>query len=795
MSGPFDPAALARGLAAAANPLEALRLWAGAAAPPADLLAVIDPAALRPAPALRREGAEWLPVTLPGVRLSRIPPAPVVLSLAVGRREAFDDLLFTLGVPQALLLPFPVRAGGALLLARSGASFTTAEVDEQARRAAPLGDALAQFARRRPREALAPGAVREVAELFDLARDLARAESAAAAARVGAERLRELLQPTAGSLLLRIAESDAPAVVAWPDGVAGEEAADRAASSMGMPPSDATRRRGATAERQLSWLTSPSASTLVGLALGWAGPAPEAAERIAGAVQASLTLAADRLAVQRRDEENRLRAVVEGLPLGVALVAADGRVRLVNAVGRRLLDEIGAWPGDGGRLERIASADLGPLLEQARRGRPAEAEIHLPAGGRALKVQVVPAAPAPASPRDPAGEVLVVVEDVTGTRRQQAQLARAEKLSAMGVLISGIVHEINNPLGTIQGYAEMLGREAAPEKRERWLATLSDEARRCQKIVGDLLTFARPQAPGRRPISLAAVAERALALVGHSFRKAGVEAVLQASPETPALEADPDAVLQVLINLLTNALHALETFAGPRRVRIEIGPEGGDRVVLVVEDTGPGIAPEHLDRVFDPFFTTKPEGKGTGLGLSLVAATVRDHGGAIDVESAPGKGASFRITLPVKAPAAPGAHGAGASAQPELSGARVLVVEKEASAAGALAQLLDHAGARTEVQQDGASALEKLLADPPDAVIWDLSLAEVSGAALVEELERRAPRLLDRLIFAGGDAQAGASGAALGKGARPVLGKPFDPPLVLRTVGAVTGRGRRPGAT
>lgn len=798
MSGPFDPAALARGLASAANALEALRAWAGAAAPPADLVAVVDPAVLCPAPVLRREGAEWLPVTLPRVRLSQIPPRATVLSLAAGRREAFDDLLFSLGLDQALLLPFAARGAGALLMARPGDVFAALEVQEQARRAAPLGEALAQFARRRPREGWAPGAAREVAELFDLARDLARADDAGAAARVAAARLQRLLQPTAGAVLVRVMESDAPVAVAWPDRAPGREALARASTSIGAPTPEVTpedkRPDGETLAPGLVWLTSPSASTLVGLALAWPGPAPEAAERIAGAVQASLTLTADRLAVQRRSEEDRLRAVVEGLPHGVALLASDGRVRLINSIGRRLLEGIGAWPGDGERLDRIASADLAPLVDQARVGLRTSAELHLPAGGRTFEIQVVPAAPAATAPDDPRGAVLVVFDDVTEARRQHAQLARAEKLSAMGVLISGIVHEINNPLATIQGYAEMLSGDSAPEQRQRWLATLSDEARRCQRIVGNLLAFARPQTPGRRPTSLPAVAERAVSLVGHAFRTAGVEAVLQASPDTPAVDADPDGMLQLLINLLTNALQALENFDGPRRVRIEIGPHAGGRVVVVVADTGPGIAPEHLDRVFDPFFTTKPEGKGTGLGLSLVAATVRDHGGSIDVESAPGAGASFRIVLPVAAPAASAMPDPGAPATRTLSGARVLVVDDEAAVAKVLAEFLEHAGAKPVVQGDGAAALEALLADPPDVVIWDLSMAGLPGAALVEALEQRAPGLVDRLIFASGECLAPKSVAVFGRGVRPVLGKPFDLPLVLRTVGEVAGGDRRPGA-
>ncbi len=794
MNGPAAPEALARGLTLAKNALDALRMWARAAEPRADLVATVDAVALCPTSALRRQGDGWLPVALPPVHVSSIPPEPVVVSLHEGRHEAFDDLLFSLGLAEVLMVPLAPPAAGALLIARSQGTFTQDEIGEQAFRAAPLGVALAQLGRRRRPEVASNASAREVASLFQLARDLAYASGELTAARACASCLVELLDPAAGAVLLRAAADAPPVAVAWPEGAGAQQAVARAAEAVALPlPDEIDAGHGggyAGRDSELVWLVPAGPSSSVSMALAWVGEIPEAAVRITTSVQASLALAADRLAAQHQREEQRLRAVVDGLPIGVALIGLDGRIRLINPSGRAILEAFGAWPGDG-PVQRIASADVRPLLAEARRGGPAKAEIYSTAGARTLEVEAVPAGPA-----EPGRDVLLLLEDVSEARRQKAQLTRSEKLSALGVLISGIVHEINNPLATILGYAQMLSSAPDSAQRERWLRTLEGEAKRCQRIVGNLLTFARPQEPGRRTVSLGAIAEKALSLVSYSFRSTGIDAVLHANPDAPAVDADPDGILQALINLLTNALHAMEGHTGTRQVAVEIQPSGSDRVLVSVRDSGPGIAPEHLDRVFDPFFTTKPEGKGTGLGLSLVAATIRDHGGVVEVESAPGQGACFRILLPAStrhAGAPLGETEAPPTEHQNLRGVRVLVVDDEPAVASLLAEILEGVGAAPRVEKDPRRALESMIADPPDALIWDLSMAGLPGRELVEELHRRAPALVARLIFASGDLLAQQQSSATSS--RPLLGKPFDLAAVLRIVGTIVTHGDWTGDT
>lgn len=787
MKEPAEPGVLSRGLSVAANSLEALRAWATLAQPRAELVAALDPVTLAPTPALRRHGTDWHPINLPPVHATVLPAQPTTVSVAVDRREALDDLFFSLGYGEVLMLPLQPAGAGGLVLARGGPSYATEDLVEQSLRAIPLGAALASLATtRRPQ----PVPEREIAMLFDLARDLARAESALEAARAAASTLRGLLRPLAGAILISLSEDDPLFALAWPDGPAGNEAVARAAEAAALPMPASPVFDGAHNVRPMThgdWFV-PAHGGRVGIALAFHPVVPDTAARVVTSVESSLAIAAERIATQREREKDRLRDVVEGLPHGVALLAPDFRLRLWNRTCREKLEMIDAWPGESGRLERIASADLVRMSGDARRGQPATAEFYSPAGGRTFEIQVVPATAS--LPGTDVRETLLVLEDVTETRRHKSQLARAEKLSALGVLISGIVHEINNPLATILGYAQMLANAPQSAQRERWLRTLEDEAQRCQRIVGNLLAFARPQEPGRRSISLAAVAEKALSLVHYSFRTARIEAVLQALPDTPAVHADPDAILQALINLLTNALHAMEGHEGPRQVLVEVGPGESGAVVLTVSDTGPGIAPEHLDRVFDPFFTTKPEGKGTGLGLSLVVATVRDHGGSIEVESAPGGGACFRITLPIGTPTqareqddtrrVPLTRGL-------LAGLRVLVADDEPAVATLVAEVLEQAGARPLVHTNGLAALDALRSDPPDVVIWDFSLSGLSGAELLEELSNGGPDVGDRVVLVTGDMSPRDEYETPSGRRCPVLGKPFDIAAVLRCVANIAG--------
>ncbi|HXV13889.1 MAG TPA: ATP-binding protein [Candidatus Krumholzibacteria bacterium] len=227
----------------------------------------------------------------------------------------------------------------------------------------------------------------------------------------------------------------------------------------------------------------------------------------------------------------------------------------------------------------------------------------------------------------------------------ERELARRERLSSLGQMAAGLAHEIKNPLGSIQGAAEILGDDAPAGSKERELFdVLRKESRRLSTVVDDFLGFARPRPPQLAPLDMARAIERAAAQIALDASARGIEIVRDVAPDLPRVFADAEQVHQVLLNLLFNAVAASRE--GDRVVIEARGRDGERAVTLAVRDRGAGIAPENLPRVFDPFFTTKEN--GTGLGLSISHTIVSDHGGTIDVESTPGHGTAVTIVLPAR---------------------------------------------------------------------------------------------------------------------------------------------------
>jgi signal transduction histidine kinase len=230
----------------------------------------------------------------------------------------------------------------------------------------------------------------------------------------------------------------------------------------------------------------------------------------------------------------------------------------------------------------------------------------------------------------------------------QRELARSERLSSLGQMAAGLAHEIRNPLGSIQGVAELLGDDA-PEgsKRRELFGVLRKESKRLGTVVDDFLRFARPRPLSLAPTDLGAVVERAVAQMQIDASLRHIVIGTRVAPGLPRVDADAEQLHQVLLNLLINAIAA-----SPDHGRIDVSAERAQRdsqsvVTVTVRDYGVGIAREALPRVFDPFFTTREE--GTGLGLSISHTIVTDHGGWIDVDSTPGHGCTVRVTLPARA--------------------------------------------------------------------------------------------------------------------------------------------------
>ena len=247
----------------------------------------------------------------------------------------------------------------------------------------------------------------------------------------------------------------------------------------------------------------------------------------------------------------------------------------------------------------------------------------------------------------PAG-VIISVRDVTMEKKLEQQIIQSERLAAMGQMIGGFAHELNNPLTSILGMAELLQEGDVSEAARKQASILHKEARRAAEIVQNLQYFARPPAPGRSQVNLNELVQRTVQMQTYPLRKSNITVDFLPEPAIPAIVADPNQLMQVFLNLLLNAEQAIRETREKGSIRVRIGRKP-DSVWIVFQDDGPGIAPENLAHIFDPFFTTKRPGRGTGLGLSICKTVLREHGGNIEAASAPGGGAVFTITLPVGA--------------------------------------------------------------------------------------------------------------------------------------------------
>ena len=372
--------------------------------------------------------------------------------------------------------------------------------------------------------------------------------------------------------------------------------------------------------------------------------------------------------------------------------------------------------------------------------------------------------------------------DVSERTQAEQALRHTEKLAAMGSLLAGVAHELNNPLSVILGQAEMMRRTAGSGPLAQKADQIAQAAGRCASIVGNFLALARQRPPERRKVALNEVVREVLDVVTYPLRMDGVDVVLDLDPELPVLVGDPHQLHQVVLNLMTNAQDAMRGRDGPRMMVVATGfDESAERVSLEVSDTGPGIPDDVRSRLFEPFFTTKPPGQGTGLGLSLCQGIVENHGGRISAESEEGKGALFRVELPLEL-RRDAEQEAGAGAEAQQKGGKILVVDDEAHVAGVLAEMLAVDGHRIDVAPNGALALDRLRQGTYDLVLSDIRMPELDGLGLYQEVRRLHPEMARRFVFLTGDRLSTETGKFLATAGAPSLGKPFHLDEVLSVV-------------
>lgn len=381
----------------------------------------------------------------------------------------------------------------------------------------------------------------------------------------------------------------------------------------------------------------------------------------------------------------------------------------------------------------------------------------------------------------------VNAREITGRKRMEQQLRQAEKLSALGQLVAGVAHELNNPLAVVMGYAQLLTKQdTLGDKPRRDLMKILHESERAAKIVRNLLTFARPREAHLIMVDMNRLVTEALETREIQVQEAHVKVVRRLAPDLPGTKADPDQIEQVLANLVTNAVQALENHPGQRVLEIST-EQRGDKIRIGVADTGPGIPMQIVDRIFDPFFTTKGPGKGTGLGLSICYSIMEEHKGKIWVESQVGKGSRFIVELPaVKCAKAVKERTSKAGASKKKPAGRqrqLLIVDDEPGIVDVLKETLDRKGYHTETASSGAEALQRIAARDYDLIISDLCMPEMSGEKLFAVIGERYPYLQERIIFVTGDTVSPASRRFLKESGAGWLSKPFDIRSIERLVG------------
>ncbi len=498
---------------------------------------------------------------------------------------------------------------------------------------------------------------------------------------------------------------------------------------------------------------------------------------------------AERIRIQRALEasEEQYRAMFNATNDGLALWNAAGEIVEVNPALSRMY---------GYSEEEFRSAPQGVFLDPSSHpglmraltsGEPWHAELtELRKDGSAFELEVH------AIPMQYQGNphLLSIARDITDKKRAASELARQrealhqrEKLAALGSLLAGVAHELNNPLSVVVARAVMLEENSSPVTQAA-AQRIRSAAERCARIVRTFLAMARQQQPERGPVAINDVVTAALDITAYAVRTSSIDVTLELAPGIPYILADADQLHQVLLNLIINAQQALQEHALPRRLRVATRYDvDTDTIRITVADNGPGI-PAHLrTRIFEPYFTTKPMGVGTGVGLAVSFGIVEAHGGSIDVECPPEGGTAFHIDLPVGT-ADSALDEANEEAPARIAQRAILVVDDEAEVRDVLTEILCEDN-QVDQAASGIEALKRIETEHYDVIVTDIRMPDLDGLGLYEEIKRRWPERAAQIVFVTGDTLSPSSRGLMNVGDCPVIEKPFVPNDVRRVIAEV----------
>ena len=489
------------------------------------------------------------------------------------------------------------------------------------------------------------------------------------------------------------------------------------------------------------------------------------------------------------EQEALSRLILESLSESVVLIDENLRAVYANARGQAIVDTLSPIWGGKAPEERIALLDptVGrALVRAAVDHESARGRTHFPFanGPRWLDFEMIPL-------DHPQYRLLLVATDVSNEvgleeerERNRERIELAARLAALGELIAGVAHELNNPLTAILGFAELLTAEATDTKAAEEIGIIHQEAVRARNIVRDLLFIARPSPVERSEVSLNAVVGHIERLRRRAWSAASIDVTVDATLEA-TVWGNEHQITQVLLNLITNAEHALAD-CEERKVRIW-ADQCGDETHFIVSDSGHGMDDATRTRIFEPFFTTKAGTHGTGLGLSLSHSIVAAHGGRIEVESKVGEGTTFRVVLPASNPDR--GIGTAAAERDAAPSARVLVVDDEPNVRQVCKRLVERMGFSCEVADTSAAALARVASEQFDLVLCDYRLRGETADAVLAGFARVAPDLIARTVIATGATNDTGVAALVERYGLRLIAKPYGSEEILAELGVVGVQG------
>jgi len=385
----------------------------------------------------------------------------------------------------------------------------------------------------------------------------------------------------------------------------------------------------------------------------------------------------------------------------------------------------------------------------------------------------------------------ITVRDVSERKKIGLQLQRAEKLSALGLLVAGVANRLNNPLSIIMAQAQMLElRKNVDDKTRHELMRIRKEAEQVANTIRDLLGFAQAGDPQRTACNINELIESVLQMREPDLRMANIRLDKNLDPTLPQTKLDPSQLEQVLVNLLSNAMEAMMGSSEARVLTITTR-DNGSAISIAISDTGRGIAEKNMDRIFEPFFTTKPFGKAVGLGLSVSNSIVEEHGGRILVESQEGHGAKFTVELPIL-PCAVEEHAPTKAPEraaiPPDGGRRLLVVDDEAGIIEVLTEIFVAEGYTVDAALGGMDGMKRLFAEPHDVVILDLNMPDLDGRSFYEKVHATKREMAKRIVFVTGDTVSPDLRSFLISTGNQWVAKPFSIKTITEVVGSVLRR-------